>query len=452
MVTYYQATKDQSACRAAFSREDASCTDVFYVKGEEMVSSILDLLGDCEAQGGGWLTRTLPKAHPQYPWLYASTVDIQGMGQTSFKEGLVGQLVDVEDTEVMETAVVTEQFWQHSAAALQVKFQPRPYAVLADDFVTMETATVYDTDRVTYEARWPEGEWLRFTDYEVLPAPELITAQQGLSFFIRDDTPIKGAITAAPPHGYSFQGFPRIYLNKSAIKFTWYQVPWRYVTHARSFIVAGIGRVNQLDWYNWKKGELLYLGCQVKRYTPPVPLMVFDSGLLAPSTEKLCDITFLFDRVIRTQTSVPETMPNDNDVTAGHNLMPWFGDRQTYYAIYPGVPALIHAGTAAGGGASTITLDSGANSTDNNFYNGMELQITDGACKNQGGIITGYVASTRVATMTSAWNTSQPDTTSKFRIKGNPDAALNNTANWLPTFSGFVMQMLFMDPVAFYGS
>ncbi|MCC2650757.1 MAG: hypothetical protein K0R61_1184 [Microvirga sp.] len=81
-------------------------------------------------------------------------------------------------------------------------------------------------------------------------------------------------------------------------------------------------------------------------------------------------------------------------------------------------------GTATAGGASTITLAGGASAVDN-FYRGQIIQLTGGTgAANGPRIITGYVGSTKVATVSPSWasvtSNVVPDATSAYAIrKGN---------------------------------
>lgn len=75
-----------------------------------------------------------------------------------------------------------------------------------------------------------------------------------------------------------------------------------------------------------------------------------------------------------------------------------------------------HAGTAQAGAASTITLASGATATDDT-YNGSAITITAGTGAGQTRIVSGYVGSTRVATVAAAWATT-PDSTSVYDVSG----------------------------------
>jgi hypothetical protein len=93
-----------------------------------------------------------------------------------------------------------------------------------------------------------------------------------------------------------------------------------------------------------------------------------------------------------------------------------------------GIPGGLRTATAAGGSASTITLD-GAASSSNSFYNDCLVQITGGTGGSQTRLITGYVGSTQVATVTPNWVTN-PDSSSVFVIM---PAGRANVAAWLGT-------------------
>ena len=73
-------------------------------------------------------------------------------------------------------------------------------------------------------------------------------------------------------------------------------------------------------------------------------------------------------------------------------------------------------GTAQAGGSTTITLRSGAVAT-NDYYNGAVVNIYGGTGEGQSRRITGYVGSTRVATVASAWVTN-PDSSSTYFVIG----------------------------------
>jgi hypothetical protein len=77
-------------------------------------------------------------------------------------------------------------------------------------------------------------------------------------------------------------------------------------------------------------------------------------------------------------------------------------------------PAPVY-GTARAGASCTITLASGSSVKDN-YYNGKKIRITEGTGVGQVRFISGYIGSTNVATVSSAWAIT-PDSTSTYAIE-----------------------------------
>lgn len=73
----------------------------------------------------------------------------------------------------------------------------------------------------------------------------------------------------------------------------------------------------------------------------------------------------------------------------------------------------VHSGTAQAGTSTTITLDTGANSTNDNIYRGDRVLISSGTGQGEHGICITYASSTRIATMSESWIVT-PDATSEF--------------------------------------
>lgn len=323
MVTFNERADDLSPGVGGFDMKGGKATLILDVAPDELEDAITELLGSVSPAGDGTLTRTLPKAHPFWPWLFASRIsNIQGV---RFNEA-------VEANDELE-APSLDEYGEYELWRLTVEFEPRPYAVLADDSIELESVNWYDeaggggpVDLST--------EYYRFTDYDVLPQPELITANQGqMSLVI-------GVSTTAV-----FQSFPRITMPKAVVKFRWYQIPFSYVDSTNSYLTDYIGYINQNAWYGWPAGSLLYTGATVVRYTPPVPDVVPGFAGVSFSTEKLCDVELVFEYTKREAEYTP-TLSNPNWIVGGHNLQPRFTDRKFYYvksnadgqSLFPSVP------------------------------------------------------------------------------------------------------------------
>jgi hypothetical protein len=81
----------------------------------------------------------------------------------------------------------------------------------------------------------------------------------------------------------------------------------------------------------------------------------------------------------------------------------------------------IHAGTAAGGAAGTITLDGAASAT-NDLYKDCVCIIVGGTGAGQANTIASYAGGTQIATMARNWAVN-PDATSQFVIMPAPSGA-----------------------------
>lgn len=105
-------------------------------------------------------------------------------------------------------------------------------------------------------------------------------------------------------------------------------------------------------------------------------------------------------------------------------------------------------GTSQAGASSTITLPSTFSSTDGT-YNGLTITITSGTGVGQVRTISGYIGSTKVATVNSAWTTN-PDATSVFLVTGVPvtgtwsGLGTNESTFTLGSNNGLVAQDLFV--------
>ena len=85
---------------------------------------------------------------------------------------------------------------------------------------------------------------------------------------------------------------------------------------------------------------------------------------------------------------------------------------------------LLRKQTATASSASTLTLDSGASATDS-YYNDAILIILSGTGIAQSRLITGYVGSTKVATVSPNWTTT-PGATVDFAVVANARADLSH--------------------------
>jgi hypothetical protein len=107
-----------------------------------------------------------------------------------------------------------------------------------------------------------------------------------------------------------------------------------------------------------------------------------------------------------TGTIAPDKVSGNITITASGNV---FHDGRT--------------GTAQAGASTTITLDASASATDD-IYNGSTITITGGTGAGQIRVISDYVGSTKVATVSIAWSTT-PDNTSTFSVSSQVGQYIN---------------------------
>lgn len=290
----------------------------------------LDLLGMSQVilggvntdVGDGRLNRILPFAHPQWPWLYAEGYSVQGIGAPV----LTASISPLE-------ALQMPAFALYPTYRVTMEFTNRNYAVLNDFDIETATYTWWDVDGSTQE-NLIAMEWLRFTDYQAVPQNDWVTASIGNGFvFVTEGG---SGDSKTDPNNAPYAGMPRILLPNEIIKMTWRQVPFRYYSSPNSFLRRFRGRINQFAWYNWGKGELLYLNCNPIRFTPPI-LQPANWLLGATTVDKWCDLELFFLATRREGVNVP-TPENNNFIAAGHNLMPWQADNQFYYTQSPNPP------------------------------------------------------------------------------------------------------------------
>ena len=117
-----------------------------------------------------------------------------------------------------------------------------------------------------------------------------------------------------------------------------------------------------------------------------------------------------------------------DELCAGHLIVGSFGQRL----------APIRTGTAQSGAAGTVTLDTGANATDD-FYNNCLIVITAGTGVNQCRNITDYTGSSKIANVSRNWVTN-PSSDSVFVIIPSGSVILAATQDlWAPAKAGDAM-------------
>jgi len=295
-----------------------------------------DLLGNAVPLANG-IKRSLPAAHPQYPWLFCDRISsIEGL---KFKEKYASadQFIDTQPE-----ADAIEYYARYEKYEILAEFTARPYAVLKDSSIPKQQFSYYDDAGAAVANKGYAEEWLRFTEIHYKPAAEYLTASQGQMEWKMNANPAGLTLQNKPVAG----GQLRQLIKSTVIEFKWHCVPYSFIESTSSFINAGLGRINQTAWNGFAAGSLLFNGVNVERvYTPPFPEFVQFAGASVPSQQKLCDLVFNF--ILRDQAPKQTfTVTNNSFVAYGHNLVLNAMDNNWYYVqnknsglpLYPSYP------------------------------------------------------------------------------------------------------------------
>lgn len=325
----------RSPSTAGFSLMDGGrATMRFLIDEINLEYAANDLLGSATPLGNG-IKRSLPAAHPQYPWLFCDRI--------SNIEGLKFQEKYASSDQFIETyleAPAIENYARYEKYEMLAEFVSRPYAILADSSIVQQQFSYYKDDGVQENKKGYAEEWNRFTEIHYKPSSEYLTAMNGQMLF-KTDFAVGDVQNKIIPGGQTRQ-----LIRSRSIEVKWFCVPYSFVESTKSFIAEGIGRVNQFNWNNFSAGTLLYTAANIDRiYTPPFPDFVQTGGGAVPSQQKLCDITFQFLQRDQ-QPSASYTPTNLSHIASGHNLILNAVDAKWYYAqnrksglpLYPSYP------------------------------------------------------------------------------------------------------------------
>lgn len=283
---------------------------------QDIQDAIQQILGGLTSTNStdGRLTRTPPLAHPQYNWLYASAIsNIRGIGAPV--KTAAGAALEVPSLPNLALYPNYEFI---------VEFTPRPYVVAKDASIPLLKGQKFYDESNTQQTTVIAAEWIRYAWWQPLPQYDSITARFGQMVFQTQ--------SGGEPQNIPFPGMPRLFLPNQILKIYWSQVPLRYIYSSNSFLTRFGGYVNQTTFTTWKPGQLLYLGCTPKPYTPPVQQLDslnFGSSGFIVSAEKWCDIEMNFLLTTRQVQDGPTPTANGNFIATGHNVHPWPGSTTT---------------------------------------------------------------------------------------------------------------------------
>lgn len=327
----------RSPSTAGFSLMDGGRATMRFIIDETIMEfAANDLLGSAVPLANG-IKRSLPAAHPQYPWLFCDRIsNIEGLKFIE-KYSSSEQFIDTEPE-----APPLDYYARYEKYEILAEFVSRPYPLLADSSIQQQQFTYYKDDGTQEAGKGYAAEWERFTEIHYKPSSEYLTAMNGQMLWKMNANPAGMTLQDKPVAG----GQTRQLIRSQMIDVKWYCVPYSFVESDKSFIAAGIGRINQTKWNNFAAGTLLYVSANIDRvYTPPFPEFISAGGKTIPSQQKLCDITFQFMQ--RNQDPAQAyTVTNGSHVPSGHNLILNAMDSRWYYVenkksglpLYPSYP------------------------------------------------------------------------------------------------------------------
>jgi hypothetical protein len=311
MANYQERVGSIAKSSAGFSMEGGKATIEYQMPWEDVEQFCKDALGSVSVAFGK-LARNLPLAHPFFPWLFVSSIaTIEGF-----------KFFEKADAEEELEAPPIAEYASYEYAKVVVEFAPRPYALYKDESISVEPITYYDDDGEEVTADVAAESW-RFVEFQSKTSVEYLTAQHGTYR-------MAGTGEATAP---SFPGQVRLLKKTKNITLTWHHVP--FTVSEGDNIFNGLGKINQIEFFGYNIGTLLFQGWTTTRPMPePFPEMEVDedTGSTLPSAAKIVNIEFSFLYLEPELGGQGVSPQNQNHIAGGHNTFPWFKDMKHYYA------------------------------------------------------------------------------------------------------------------------
>jgi hypothetical protein len=273
----------------AIGQEGSSAVLVGVVPWGQRYNAVEQILGfhyvDRSVADEPILFRRPPIKHPRWSWMTATKIlNVTGLKPTG--------------TESYPQSKTLGLLAAYEKAELTVMFETLPYR-------THFPADVALADRKEYH---------RYVSFEYEPIEEVIMGQLGQMKFAE----------GATPTGIAFPQTIGLIYPKLLIRMTWHMVPedWIFNTTGNPInILDAVGKVNDDVWMGYDAGTLRMKAPRIVRKITPI-------GVPGEDVEFLYDVTL----------NLEFFQPPKGAVSAyeGHNLLPFRGDRQFYYATHDG--------------------------------------------------------------------------------------------------------------------
>lgn len=310
------------------------------------------------------IDRTLPMAHPRYPWLYATAVEsIQG--NTYVRASDLSAQGTIPTPNLGFTAPKLPTYAEYQDYEISVAFTGKTYPILPNNIMLDNSkSTVSNTLRYYWPDKsktsiyaysdtefpniWPE--WERFTFTRVEPRSEYLTAEKNTMFFY-DPSGAIGSVNGTTP---TIPGNIKIPYPSQSITVQWFNVPYSFVTGEGAYdaegkpttttpLQIGLNTVNQHPFLGKPAGTLLFEGVKVNGIgTRPFPEYVelpAGSGKYGFRYIRVCDLelTFIYrdpkPAVDYAAVLKGTGIRQNNNILAGHNLLPNARNGQYYAGV-----------------------------------------------------------------------------------------------------------------------
>lgn len=339
----------------SISNIDTKGTLTFHCAASVLPSLLYTLIGD--TLGGydfgtpsyGKMKRSLPLAHPYFPWLYCTDVpEITGQAyvKSTQWEGTNENLVNVKAKDLKQS---TAPLWnEYREYIVKANFSQRPYSIYTDEEVIPETVLgidYYSPKNTTDDPDFPGvnvwDEWNRFCMVEYDIEGQFLSAQQGQFQMISN---VPGAISARS----AMPGNIRQFRPGSSIKYKWFSIPYEWITGPKVQVANGPprgfsvleyaqGTINQHEFDGFPAGTLLYTGVKVANiYNRPFPIITQYNTI---SSERLCDVELNFTyrdprRRFEDEDPTIGLKQHGSYIPRGNNTVPNARDGYNYPVVY----------------------------------------------------------------------------------------------------------------------
>jgi hypothetical protein len=285
----------------AFTRHTADACLVGFVPFEKEFGFARYLLGynAVDASSGtGLLQRTPPIEHPKWTGLFATGVTLNPW--VARKTNRAGEIEldpgNLFTDPVIGTTNPLRGYASYQYSHAVVKFAPLPYEILTDDEIASG------------------GEYLRWVEKNPLQPRMEYASIDGVNLSYAESY---GNVANGTPFGQKISGSVGLPIVKPDFWIRWHDVPGTWILDGGNptKITDRLGTVNDSDFLDYSKDELLFVSCRIDRNMWPLYAGEEDKF------EYTVDFGFQFFRP-----DLGAAQGGGNALRAGHVTLPYFGN------------------------------------------------------------------------------------------------------------------------------